>query len=129
MGEGEDVEKSNWGFNSITYCSSPQAPNKSHLSPWLVACKLLMWLHFLGAIHHIFFTLSWWPIAFVGHFQELLWPLTKLWRLRWLHFPWYLEKNWIWYMMMINDNLIVVKFELLGIPHLLAIFVSFCLGE
>jgi hypothetical protein len=32
-------------------------------------------------------------------------------------------------MMMINDNLIVVKFELLGIPHLLAIFVSFCLGE
>ncbi len=28
-----------------------------------------------------------------------------------------------------NDDSIVVKFELLGIPHLLAIFVGFCLGE
>jgi hypothetical protein len=28
-----------------------------------------------------------------------------------------------------NDDLIVVKFELLGIPHLRAIFVGFCLGE
>jgi hypothetical protein len=68
--------------------------------------------------------------------DRFCWPLSrasltphKLWLLWRLHFPWYLEKK----MDMIydddNDDSIVVKFELLGIPHLLAIFVGFCLGE
>jgi hypothetical protein len=69
-------EKSNWGFNSITYCSSPRALTHHPTSlilvhGWLLVSYLssfISWVQFIT----IFFTLGWWPIAFVGHFQELL---------------------------------------------------------